>query len=349
VSPAPRKVLVTGASGFIGGWTARGLAERGYAVRALYRREVPPASLEALAAGGAEVQRRDLSRPGEGREAVRGVDAVVHAAALASDWGDPHAFRRQNVTVTKRLLEEARAAGCRVFVFIGSISVHGFGPHVQTTEKGPYYPLLNPYQRTKKEAEEAVLAANAPGFRTTVLRPADVYGPGDTTTFYRLLEAQGRGVRGTLGGGLHLASVVAVEDLVQAIALALECEASGGEAFNISSGEPNTWRQLLGYTASLLGVRPWFELPLFLARPLAVLLTAVYGFLGIREDPPLTLYRVEHVAYDFDFSIEKAQSVLGFAPAVAWQEGLARTVEAYRAERASFNKGKPSPQRLRPL
>jgi nucleoside-diphosphate-sugar epimerase len=232
-----------------------------------------------------------------------------------------------------RLLEEARAAGCGVFVFLGSISVHGFGPHVQTTEEGPYYPLCNPYQRTKKLAEEAVLAANGPGFRTVVLRPADVYGPGDTTTFYRLLSAQERGIRGTLGGGLRLASLVAVEDLVQAVHLALERGQSAGQAFNITGGEPNTWRQLLGYTASLLGVRPWLELPLFVARPAAAVLSAVYAFLGIRQDPPLTPYRVEHVAYDFDFSIEKAQKLLGYSPTVGWREGLARTVAAYRAEK----------------
>jgi nucleoside-diphosphate-sugar epimerase len=333
VSPGPRKVLVTGASGFIGGWIAHGLAERGHAVRALYRRACPPSFLQELAAGGAEVERRDLSWPDDARAAVRGAEAVVHAAALTSDWGDPELFRRQNVEVTVRLLEEARSAGCRVFVYLGSIAVHGFGPHVQSTEEGPYYPLCCPYQRTKKQAEEEVLARNAPAFRTVVLRPADVYGPGDTTTFYRLLAAQERGVRGTLGGGLHLTSVLAVEDLVQAVALALEREASAGQVFNLTSGEPNTWRQLLGYTASLLGVRPWLELPLFVARPAAAVLAAVYGLLGLRRDPPLTRYRVEHVAYDFDFSIEKAQKVLGFTPAVDWRDGLERMVEAYRAQR----------------
>ncbi len=335
MSPGARKVLVTGASGFIGGWIARVLGERGCAVRALYRRPRPPAFLEELAAAGAQVQRRDLSWPEDVRAAVQGMEAVVHAAALTSDWGDAELFRRQNVEVTVRLVEEARAAGCRVFVYLGSIAVHGFGPHVQTTEEGPYYPLGSPYQRTKKQAEEAVLAANCRGFRTVVLRPADVYGPGDTTTFYRLLSAQEHGIRGTLGGGLRLTSLVAVEDLVQAAALALEREQCAGQVLNITSGEPNTWRQLLGYTASLLGVRPWLELPLFVARPVAAVLAAVYGFLGIRKDPPLTPYRVEAVAYDFDFSIEKAQKLLGFSPAVGWREGLARTVAAYLAEKAS--------------
>ena len=163
--------------------------------------------------------------------------------------------------------------------------MHGFGPHVQTTEEGPYYPLCSPYQRTKKQAEEAVLAGNGPGFRTVVLRPADVYGPGDTTTFYRLLAAQERGIRGTLGGGLHLTSLLAVEDLVQAVALALEREKSAGQVFNITSGEPNTWRQLLGYTASLLGARPWLELPLFVARPAAAVLAAIYRIPGHPQGP----------------------------------------------------------------
>jgi nucleoside-diphosphate-sugar epimerase len=339
---------VTGASGFIGGWIASGLHERGYAVRAHYRRKLMPERLAALAAGGVEALQGNLTQVQDARAAVRREDAVVHAAALASDWGPPDLFFRQNVEPTVLLLAEARAAGCRTFVYLSSAAVHGFGPHHRTTEQGPYYPPISHYQTTKKQAEEAVLAANSSELRTIVLRPANVYGPGDTTTFYRLLAAQEQGIRGTLSGGRRLTSVVYVEDLVRAVVLALDSEDAAGEAFNITSGERVSWAELLGYSATLLGVRPWLELPVSLARVLARLLSGAYRLLGIRSDPQLTPYLVAQAANDFDFSIDKARRLLGYAPQVDWREGLRRMVAAYREDRhgeEARTKGLPRSER----
>lgn len=126
--------------------------------------------------------------------------------------------------------------------------------------------------------------------------------------------------------------MVYIEDLVQAVVLALESEAAAGQVFNITSGEQVSWGELMGYSASLLGVHPWFELPLPVAWVLAGLLSGSYRLLGIRRDPPLTPYRWAHVAHDFDFSIQKARRLLGYRPQVGWREGLRRTVEAYRED-----------------
>jgi nucleoside-diphosphate-sugar epimerase len=177
------------------------------------------------------------------------VDAVVHCAALARDWGHEQEFYLQNVEVTKRLVDEARLAGCRVFVFLSSLAVHGFGVHRHSTEEGPFYSYYSGYQRSKKAAEEYVLGCGAPDFRVTVLRSGNAYGPGDTTTFYRLLAAQERGVRATVSGGRVLTSPVYVEDLVEAVILALENEASAGEVFNICSGVDVTWGEMMEYSA----------------------------------------------------------------------------------------------------
>lgn len=328
------KVLVTGASGFIGGWVARELCARGDEVRAVYRRSSSPPHLERLKAAGAELRRLELASPEEAAAAVAGVDAVVHAAARTGDWGPAEAFYEQNVAVTRNVLEAARASSCRAFVYLGSTAVHGFGPHVDTTEEGPYYPHVHPYQVTKKMAEELVLARNAPGFRTTTVRPGTVYGPGDTTTFYPLLDAQKRGVKGTVGGGRSLTCPVYVEDLVRALLLALGTERSAGEVFNVTGGERVTWRELLDYTAELLGVRPVIDPPLPVARALAYLLGGLFAALRIPTTataPPLTRYRIEQVTQDYHFSIAKASRLLGYVPRVAWREGLRRTVEAYRA------------------
>jgi 2-alkyl-3-oxoalkanoate reductase len=326
------KVLVTGASGFVGGWVARALVARGDGVRAVYRRSTMPDHLVRLAACGAEVIRQDLETEGEADAAVRGMDAVIHAAARTGDWGTAALFREQNLEMTVRLADAALRAGCRCFVYVGSVAVHGFGPHVDSTEEGPYYPLIHPYQVTKKMAEEYVLSRNGPSCRTTCIRPGLVYGPLDTTTLYRLLDAQRLGVRGTLGGGRSLTCPVYVEDLVEAVLLGLGQERSAGEVFDITGGERVTWRELLDHAAALQGLRPRLDLPIPVARAAAAVLEAVFGFLGIPASakmPPVTRYRVEQLAYDYHFSIAKARRLLGYEPRTAWQEGVRRTVDAF--------------------
>jgi nucleoside-diphosphate-sugar epimerase len=217
-----------------------------------------------------------------------------------------------------------------VFVFLSSLSVYGFGVHRNTTEEGPFYPYVSGYQRSKKAAEEVVLSCSAPDFRVAVLRSGNVYGPGDTTTFYRLLAAQERGVRGTVSGGRVLTSPVYVEDLVEAVILALENEASAGQVFNITSGEEVTWREMMQYSAELLGVRPWLELPIALTWIAAYLFNGIYRLFRIKAAPVVSPYRVAHIAWDFNFSIEKAQALLGYDPKTDWRTGLSRTVAAYR-------------------
>jgi nucleoside-diphosphate-sugar epimerase len=325
-----RRILVTGSSGFIGGWTAQILAERGYTVRAQYRRSRIPTHLEEVQRRGVELQRRDLTVLAEVRHLLQDVEAVIHCAALARDWGYEEDFFLHNVEVTKHLVEEARRAGCRVFVFLSSLSVYGFGDHRQSTEEGPFYPYVSGYQRSKKAAEEVVLRAAAPGFRVTVLRSGNAYGPGDTTTFYRLLAAQERGVRGTVSGNRALTSPVYVEDLVEAVILALENEAAAGQVFNITSGEEVTWAEMMQHCAELLGVRPWFELPISLAWIAAYLFNGIYRLFRIKAEPVVFPYRIAHIARDYNFSIEKARRILGYRPKTDWRTGLSRTVDAYR-------------------
>lgn len=325
-----RRILITGSSGFIGSWVTSTLTKRGYPVRGLYRRNRMPAHLEEIRRAGAEVERRDLTVREEVRLSLQNIDAVIHCAALVRDWGYERDYHTQNFEVSKTLVDEARRAGCRVFVFLSSLSVQGFGIHRGSTEEGPFYPHVSGYQRTKKAAEEYVLSQSAPGFRVTVLRSGNAYGPGDTTTFYRLLAAQEKGIRGTLSGSRVLTSPVYVEDLVEAVILALENDRSGGQVFNITSGEEVTWAQMMDYCAELLGVRPWFELPIPLAWVAAHLFNRIYRLLRIKADPLVFPYRVAHLAWDYNFSIDKARRILGYRPKTDWRTGLSRTVAAYR-------------------
>ncbi len=331
------RILVTGASGFIGGHICPALLKDGWQVRALYRRPVPPPDLAALAQasqGRLEPFNADLGDRAAVARAVAGVDTVLHVAALASDWGPYEDFLRSNFEATLGLVEAARKAGVGYFVYISSAVVSGFGPHEESTEEGPYYPLKYPYQTTKSQAEAYVLSQDSPGFRTLALRPCNVYGPGDRTSTYAMYEAILSGVFGWIGSGKAYTCPIYIDDLCAGILAALHHEEVGGEAIILTDGQKVSWKDYVEAMYRALGSR---RQPLGLPVPLAYLgawlLTLGARLLGLRKAPPLTLYRVEQGSQSYHFSNAKARRLLGFEPKVFYEEGLARTAEAFLAER----------------
>jgi nucleoside-diphosphate-sugar epimerase len=346
-------VLVTGASGFLGSHLCASLAARGESLRALYRRARPPAELAALAANteAVELMRGDLEEAGDAERAVRGVRALIHAAALASDWGEESAFRAANVSSTLNLLDAAERAGCPTFIHISSAAVQGFGPHEDTTEEGPYHPLHFPYQTSKQEAERLVLERNRPGFRTTAIRPCNVYGPGDRTSTYVMFAAILDATFGWLGDGSAYTCPLYIEDLCDGVLLALDAPESGGEAILLSDGVKMTWKRYVELMYKALGSekRPT-ALPVRLARPAARFMSFLWRLRGSEHAPPLTPYRVEQASSHYHFSNRKARALLGFQPKVFCEEGLVLTARAFLAERAeggdrSLRPGRPGPGR----
>lgn len=330
-------ILVTGASGFIGTHLCPALLAEGWKVRALYRRPVPPGELADLAAGSAgrlELFNADLSDPLKAAQAVAGMDAAVHVAALASDWGPYALFKKCNYDATVSLLEAARTAGVGNFVYFSSAVVSGFGPHVDSTEEGPYYPLKYPYQTTKRLAEAFVLAHNEPGFRTIALRPCNVYGPGDRTSTYAMYEAILSGVFGWIGSGKAYTCPIYIDDLCAGVLAAVDHVEIGGEAIILTDGQKVRWKDYVEVMFRALGStkRP-ASLPAPLAYAAAGLMTFFARLLGARNAPPLTLYRVEQGSQSYHFSNAKARRLLGFEPKVFFQEGLVKTAEAFLAER----------------
>ena len=338
-------VLVTGASGFIGHHLCAALAARGDSVRALHRRsEAPPELLRLASAhnrgrsadgGRVELFKADLADVERVREAVRGVDAVIHSAALASDWGALDLFVKANYDATVGLLDAARGAGASTFVYLSSAVVHGFGHHVGTTEEGPYYPLRHPYQISKLMTEKHVLGQDRDGFRTTAIRPCNVYGPGDRTSTYRMFDAIMDGVFGYIGSGEALTCPIYIDDLCAGVLAALDDSGSGGEAILLTDGRKVSWKAYVRVMFDAVGSRKRpASLPKALAFAAAGIMTFGARSLRRTEAPPLTLYRVEQGSTDYHFSNGKARGLLGFEPTVFFEEGLVRTAKAYLEDRA---------------
>ncbi|NLZ64787.1 MAG: NAD-dependent epimerase/dehydratase family protein, partial [Clostridiales bacterium] len=255
---------------------------------------------------------------------------VIHAAGRVSDWGSYESFYEINVDATKKLMNLAKDAGVKNFLFISSIDIHGFFGHVEETEDGTYYPSKCFYPKTKRIAEDMVRAFNSEEMKTVCIRPCTVYGPGDTTVQGPIMDAILKGQMGFIGKGQFLISRVYITDLVQGLCRALEF-GTGGDAYNIVSGEKINWLEWVEAISKELGVKtPKLFTPYWVAMLAASFLEGIYKLFRIKNGPILTKMRIQHAGHDFYFLPTKAQKELGFEPQMPWREGVKLMVAEYK-------------------
>ncbi|MEN9800635.1 MAG: hypothetical protein RL653_4332 [Pseudomonadota bacterium] len=327
-------VLVTGASGFIGGALVPRLRARGDAVRVLVRRTSARAALEAL---GVDVVFGDLTT-GEGLDAaVDGADAVVHLAGLTRARNEA-AFHLGNEGGTRNLLEAlsrlrhpARLVHCSSLAAAGpSTATH---PRDETQEPRP----LSAYGRSKLAAEAAVreFAGRIPA---VVIRPPIVYGPGDLVNLPPLLTMARLGIFVKPGRALRGFSFIHVEDLCAALESALERGStvtpgalSSGTYF-VADPDVHTWDGFCAAVSRALGRGPGTILPVpELATGLVGAAVETLGRL-LGHQPIINRDKVqEMLAEAWTCSPRRAEQELGFAPRWAPLEaGLANTLDWYR-------------------
>jgi nucleoside-diphosphate-sugar epimerase len=321
-------VLVTGASGFVGGALARRLLDDGRRVRVACRTPVPE-----LEARGAEWSALDLADVRAVRQACSGVSTVFHAGAKVGIWGRYADFRAVNVEGTQAVIN-----GCRDFevprlVFTSSPSVVFNG--LDLTDASEELPYGNDipacYAATKAVAESAVLKADDHGgLRTTALRPHLVWGPGDTNLIPRVIERARKGRLRIVGSGRNRVDLTFIDNVVDAHLLAEQTlaerpDAAGGRAYFITNGEPVelwTWiNDLLGR----LGIpRIQKQISLRAARRFGLGCECIWSALRLRGEPPMTRFVASELAKDHWFSIKRAERELGYLPRVSMDDGLER-------------------------
>ncbi|MFF2085734.1 NAD-dependent epimerase/dehydratase family protein [Nocardia sp. NPDC058176] len=317
-------VLVTGASGFVGGAVVRALADQGVPVRAMVR---DPAS----APQGVEVAVADLGDAAALARAVSGVRAVVHSAALLGEFGRPAEFFAVNVAGTDRLMQEAAAAGVERFVFLGSPSAlmaPDGGDQIGIDETVPYPSrFLNSYCETKAVAEQLVLAADAPGFTTCSLRPRAVWGPGDRRgPIVQILAKLRAGRLPDLSGGRDVrASLCYIDHLVQAVGLALTAENVGGRAYFVADADPIPVWPTLNAVARRFGLaEPSLTVPAPVLGGALATIETLWRIPAVaqRWTPPLSRYAVALVTRSATYDITRAERELGYRPEVLFETGL---------------------------
>lgn len=313
------RVLITGASGFLGGRLAAHLTQYGMEVVATGRDR---ARLDTLASAALIRVSHDLS---SGPLHIGPLDAVVHAAGLSAPFGLMADFEAANVRGTESAIETARMAGATRFVQISSPTVYfAMRDQLDVSEDFPLPTPINAYAATKARGETLALAAQDIG--PVVLRPRGIYGAGDTALLPRMRKAAQNGALPLLRGGVAEIDLTHISDVCRAIRYALITRGVTGEVFNISGGEVLPVQEIVARACAPLGITPrWRALPMGLALPAAKALDAIALRLPHRPEPKVTPYTLGLFAYRQSLDISKAEKRLGWRPKLSFDEGLAET------------------------
>jgi UDP-glucose 4-epimerase len=316
------RVLVTGGAGFIGSHLVEALVGRGHRVRVLDNLSSGRLSNLKAVRGAIEFNRGDIRDPKCLRRLVRGTEVVFHQAALRSvpkSVANPLEYHEVNATATLALLNAAHEAGVRRVVYASSSSVYGEVPLPQK-EEGPTRPQ-SPYAASKLSGEiYAAMIGRLMGLQTVGLRYFNVFGPRQSLE-NQYAVAIPRFITCLLtkrpcpihGSGRQTRDFTYVENVVLANLLAARSPRASGEVFNVGCGERHSVLELARLLGEAMGVNtPPTHTP---PRP---------------GDPPHSWA-----------AIEKAKRVLGYRVTVPFQEGLARTIAWFDANRSFWKEPRP--------
>ncbi|MEN6370854.1 MAG: NAD(P)-dependent oxidoreductase [Armatimonadota bacterium] len=316
-------ILVTGATGFIGGHLVQALLESGHQVRAIVR---DGSSYERLESDGVEIRKGSLLDPESVSAACRNIDVVFNLAAkLGGHSVKADEMREVNVHAVRVLLEACRKNNVRQVIHCstpGVVGMSGIAP-----ECLPYRPSAL-YERTKCDGERTALAYHKNNsVAVTVIRPDFVYGPGDLHKL-RMFKAIKEDRFPLLGSGRSLLHPTYVDDVARGCLDVMENPAAFGETFNIAGPRPVTVFELTTVISNALGLKPTCKrVPVILAK------LAAYGAEAaaviLNREPILTRYQVNFFSRDHASDTSKAQQLLGFEPRVSLSDGIRQTVEWY--------------------
>jgi nucleoside-diphosphate-sugar epimerase len=326
-------VLVTGGNGFVGHHLVEALLDRGERVRVL---ALPEEDASGLERRGVAVHRGDICRPETLAAPMHGADAVIHLAAMMHVWRPLRDYRAVNVDGTEHVCKAALAAGVRRLVYMSSSSVYGMASNGPVDEQFPLSPFDDPYPKSKAEGDELVQRMIADeGLPAVIIRPDQIFGPGDRLHFAQIADRLRAGRAIIVGRGDNAIPLVYVTDIVQGLLLALDHENALGQAFNITNDTPLTQEGFMRAIADEIGAKaPRVHVPY---RALYAAAYAAERLASARRGshrPPVTRLGVAFLGHDVRFRIDKARTELGYAPRVTLREGVRLTASWLAAEGA---------------
>jgi nucleoside-diphosphate-sugar epimerase len=326
-----KRILITGAAGFIGGALFNRLIGYGLDAVATVRY---PEEADLFRKKGHQVFVLDLTSEDSWDDIVRGIDIVFHIAAMFQEVGFRRSvYEKANHYGALKLAKTAKRMGAERFIHCSTVGVLGDVKEIPATEKTAFNPM-DEYHETKLAGELAILGWGKTipddGMVIIVNRPAMVYGPGDFRML-KLFKAIISKKFFMIGSGDTLAHLGYIEDQVDSFLLCAVAPRENVhlEAFNIASGKPMTLNRLCGLIANIGGGKlPNLKVPVGPVWMVGLVCEMVCKPLGIK--PPLFRRRVGFFTHNRAFDYTKAKIKLGYIPVWDVREGVEETIRWYK-------------------
>ena len=324
------KILITGATGFAGGYLLRYLSDN-YGIENVHGTGRSHSKAAKLSDEGFTIKVGDLVDPEFVNSQLRSYDLIVHCAAKSSVWGSYDSFYKANVVATKNLLEVINSE--QQLIYISTANIYFNFQNRRSVCEGDILPdsFNNHYAATKYKAEQLVLAHQKEAF-VTVLRPRAILGVGDTVVFPRLLRAHKEGRLRMIGNGENEIDFTSIKNLCYAVKLCIEKkEIANREIYNVTNGDTiNLWDEIKSVLSAVGLSTELKSVPYFLA-----FLIAKFHELKTSEhshEPAMTCYGVGVLNYSISLNIDKLINELGYKPIESSKQTLEDFVSWYKTD-----------------
>ncbi len=322
------KILLTGATGFLGFRTLEKLIELPE-VKMIIANGRSLKESHYIKHEKINYQLGDLSNQDFVQELVNQVDYIIHSAALSSPWGTYSDFEKANIISQKNLIKASSNCKIKKFIFISTPSLYfNFKDrfNIKESENLPQQ-FVNDYAKTKRLAEIEIENSNLP---FVILRPRALTGRGDTVIMPRLIRAFDEGKLKIIGNGKNLVDLTSVSNVVDAIILGLKAEGEAlNQIYNISNGEPVLlWEKIELVLNKLNRNLPSKKIPHALVHFIASIME-LKSKLTNKKEPALTKYGVGTLTKSFTMDISKAQKLLAYDPKMSTDDAIIEFVNWY--------------------
>lgn len=323
-----KRVLVTGATGFLGKYLVEELINNGYEVVAQGRKENILNNLKEqykvniLKCSLNEIKNIDMN-----------IDCVIHAAALSTVWGKWQDFYDSNVLGTENVIKFCLKNNVRRLIYVSSPSVYSakfdrFNIKEEDFDKNN---KLNFYIKSKILAENLINKIDNQKLETVIMRPRGLFGIGDTSIVPRLINANSKIGIPLFNDGKNVVDITCVENVAYSLRLAMEKEEANGNIYNITNGDPTEFKNILDKLFTELGERANYrKMNINLMYFVASVIELFYKLFRIYKEPMITKYTIATLGYSQSLNIEKAKKDLDYNPKITLEEGIKKYAEHER-------------------